>query len=386
MVQLAQRQIFDPFCPSGGKWYACSIDSPSQFVGCCAGTEDPCGESSCSARNLRAAGYDPTYHHYLPDVSCPFASSAYKCMASNSFAFFGCCKKDPCFSGSICARSDLEAAFLPSESGAAAAFLPSSTYSSSKSTSTSLLSSSASFSTANFTSLAASSAPTIAASSSNGNKKFIIGGASGGAGLLAIIIGWLVYHCLYARQSRKLKHEDFDRRRSCTLPPIETTFSQVRKHEAMKPESPPVSSSIHNPPRNVYSPDYAPIPPVSPLSASKAYAMPALQSQPLPKSLTSRVYSVSRKDVPYSRLSQPSGHSIQEDSRNPRERSGDWNTYTSRGPGPSPRDPRDHLSDLPPDFGRRHSGEMDESQYYTDGEGRERIRLVRSGTVAPIPE
>lgn len=45
----------------------------------------------------------------------------------------------------------------------------------------------------------------------------------------------------------------------------------------------------------------------------------------------------------------------------------------------------DHLSDLPPVAGRRHSSEMDESRYYTDSDGRERIRLVRSGTVAPIP-
>lgn len=135
MGLLAQRQIFDPPCPSGGTWYACSVDSPSQFVGCCAGNGDPCGGSSCSAGDLRAAGYDPTYYAYLPDVSCPSTSSAYKCTASISFSFFGCCKKDPCFSGSVCARSDLEAASLPSDSGAAAAFLPSSTYSSLKPTS-----------------------------------------------------------------------------------------------------------------------------------------------------------------------------------------------------------------------------------------------------------
>lgn len=64
--------------------------------------------------------------------------------------------------------------------------------------------------------------------------------------------------------------------------------------------------------------------------------------------------------------------------------SGVWNTYPSRGPRPPPRGSRDHLSDLPPVADRRHSSEMDESRYYTDSDGRERIRLVRSGTVAPV--
>lgn len=76
---------------------------------------------------------------------------------------------------------------------------------------------------------------------------------------------------------------------------------------------------------------------------------------------------------------------MQEELGYPRAGSGGWNTCSSRGPGPSPRGSRDHLADLAAVVGRRHSSEMDESRYYTDRDGRERIRLIRSGTVAPAP-
>lgn len=57
-----------------------------------------------------------------------------------------------------------------------------------------------------------------------------------------------------------------------------------------------------------------------------------------------------------------------------------------QGLRPSPGGLRDHVSKLPSVLGRRHSGEMHEGQYYTESEGSERIRHVRDGTVAPIPE
>jgi len=236
MGRLAQRQIFSPSCPSGGTWYACSTDSPSQFVGCCAGSGDPC-KSSCSSRNLRPASFDPTYYVYLPDVSCPSTSSSYKCPFLQT-PFFGCCKSDPCSSGG-CASSDLDAASLPSDSSLAAAFSPSSTYSSSTPTSTSSSSSSSSHSstTSATTSASASTTPTpAAASSSSKHTKLVAGGAGGGAALFAIIVGWLLYHCLYARKSRKLKHEEFDRRQS-GLPQIDTAVSQIPKQDSLESNS-----------------------------------------------------------------------------------------------------------------------------------------------------
>jgi hypothetical protein len=234
MGRIAQRQVFSPSCPSGGTWYACSTDSPSQFVGCCAGTSDPC-QSSCSAGNLRPASFDSTYYAYLPDVSCPSTSSAHKCPFSSPYPFFGCCRTDPCSSGVVCARSDLEAASLPSDSSLAAAFSPSSTYSASTPTPTS--SSSSHSSTSSETTSPSSSVTTtpVAAPSSSEHTKLVAGGAGGGAALFAIIVGWLLYHCLYARRSRKLKHEDFDRRRSA-LPHIDTAISQIPKREVTEPE------------------------------------------------------------------------------------------------------------------------------------------------------
>lgn len=236
MGRLAQRQIFSPSCPSGGKWYACSTDSPSQFVGCCAGSGDPC-KSTCSAGNLRPASFDPVYYFSLPAVSCPSTSSSYKCTNSQPYAFFGCCKSDPCSAGTVCARSDLDAASLPSESALAAAFSPSSASSTVTSTSTSSTSSQASSSSAT-ASASSSATPTPVAAHSSATSarhtKLIAGGAGGGAALLAIILAWLLYHCLYARRSRKLKQDDFDRRRSA-LPPIDTAMSQVPKRETVEP-------------------------------------------------------------------------------------------------------------------------------------------------------
>lgn len=230
MGRIAQRQIFSPSCPSGGTWYACSTDSPSQFVGCCAGTSDPC-KSSCSAGNLRPASFDSAYYRYLPDVSCPSTSSPYTCPFSSPYPFFGCCKTDPCSSDTVCARSDLDAASLPSESSLAAAFSPSSTYSTSTPTSTSSSSSHSSSSSATASPSSSATATPVAAPSSSKHTKIVAGGAGGGAALLAIIVGWLFYHCLYARRSRKLKLEEFDRRRSA-LPSVDTAMSQIPKHES----------------------------------------------------------------------------------------------------------------------------------------------------------
>jgi hypothetical protein len=231
MGRLAQRQIFSPSCPSGGTWYACSTDSPSQFVGCCEGSGDPC-KSSCSARNLKPASFDAQYYLYLPDVSCPSTSSPYKCLLETPF--FGCCKSNACSTG--CASSDLEAASLPSDSSLAASFSPSSTYSSSSPTSTSSNSTSSSSSTTSATtSPTTSTTPTPAAApSSSRHTKLVAGASGGGAALFAIIVGWLLYHCLYARRSRKIKHEEFDRRLSAPLA-ADTTMSQVPKQDAAEP-------------------------------------------------------------------------------------------------------------------------------------------------------
>jgi hypothetical protein len=88
--------------------------------------------------------------------------------------------------------------------------------------------------------------------------------------------------------------------------------------------------------------------------------------------------------VPYSRLSQLSGDTVQDNPGSQRTSSGNWNSYPNRGSGPSPRGLRDQISELPPVVGRRRSNEMDEGRYYIDNDGRERIRLVRSGSAVPI--
>jgi hypothetical protein len=230
-----QRQVFQPSCPSGGTWYACGTDSLSQFVGCCAGTGDPC-KSSCSARNLRPASFDSTYYYYVPKLSCPSTSSFYKCLYTQPYPFFGCCQTDPCSKGTVCSVSDLDAGSLPSDPSQAASFSPSSAASTFTSTSTST-SSSSSHSTSSRATASPSSSTTavpVGASSSPKNTKIIAGSAGGGAALLALVLGWFLYHCLYARRSRKIKQDELDRRLS-TLPPLDKNMSAIASHGAAAP-------------------------------------------------------------------------------------------------------------------------------------------------------
>lgn len=60
-------------------------------------------------------------------------------------------------------------------------------------------------------------------------------------------------------------------------------------------------------------------------------------------------------------------------------------SYSWRGPPPIPGGSGASISGLPPSGGRRRSNEMEEGRYYLDSDGKERIRLSRSGSAAVIP-
>ncbi|KAI5197334.1 hypothetical protein E4T39_07335 [Aureobasidium subglaciale] len=117
--ELWPRQSFDPSCPSGGSWYACTTGS--RFVGCCTGTTDPCDETtSCPHKNLRPASFDVAEYGTFSDEACDADSNWYTCAGTNP-AFMGCCKSNPCSSG--CPTKDLTAASLSVEEAVASAFI-----------------------------------------------------------------------------------------------------------------------------------------------------------------------------------------------------------------------------------------------------------------------
>jgi hypothetical protein len=88
-------------------------------------------------------------------------------------------------------------------------------------------------------------------------------------------------------------------------------------------------------------------------------------------------------DLGHSRTS--SGDWLNHPHRSERDQLSDLSPRRRSNEGPLHRSERDQLSDLPPPImGRRRSSEMDEGRYYVDSDGRERVRLMRSGSAAPV--
>lgn len=180
---LWSRQSFDPSCPSGGFWYACTTGS--RFVGCCSGSVDPCDETtSCPQKNLRPASFVIAAYGTFSDQICGADSNWYTCAGTNP-AFMGCCKSNPCSSG--CPTKDLTAASLSLDEATASAFITASP--------------------AAATSTAAAAAIPDAPYSAGDHVGAIAGGTIGGvAGLCLAAIG--VLWCMKRRrQARKQKFE-----------------------------------------------------------------------------------------------------------------------------------------------------------------------------------
>ena len=198
-----KRQVFGPYCPSGGDWYSCGYGS--HFVGCC--KTQPC-VNDCPAGNLEPASFDISYYGQFPDQQCPEGSQWYTCTGTTP-AFMGCCKSNPCQQNG-CPTGDLTPGFLSSNPAVAGPFSPSggppTTTTSSRSSST-ILSAAASTST--------TQSPTVVtAASKSAPVGAIAGGAAGGVAVLAIIIALLIYYCRHATKSRKARNDEVNRRLS----------------------------------------------------------------------------------------------------------------------------------------------------------------------------
>ncbi|KAI4722802.1 hypothetical protein E4T48_00823 [Aureobasidium sp. EXF-10727] len=178
---LWPRQSFDPSCPSGGSWYACTTGS--KFVGCCTGSIDPCNEkTSCPHQNLKPASFDVAEYGTFPDQTCDADSKWFTCAGTDP-AFMGCCKSNPCESG--CPTKDLTAANLSLDEATASAFItsPSSTA----------------------TSTAAATVTPAASSFVGDHVGAIAGGAIGGTAAIALLVIGIL--CCLKRRKQAHKEE-----------------------------------------------------------------------------------------------------------------------------------------------------------------------------------
>ena len=171
-------------CPKGGTFYTCQ-DSATEFLGCC--TSNPCTAEAggkCPQNNIRPTSFSSdSYDEILPqkcDSSEPEALW-YACKFNNP-PFMGCCKSNPCASGS-CPAKDLAAAVLADEPDNRQIFLGEA------STPTMEVAKASPTSQSNITQ---SSAPTTGSSGGGLSTGAIAGIAAGGAVLVLALIVFCV--------------------------------------------------------------------------------------------------------------------------------------------------------------------------------------------------
>jgi len=179
---MFKRQSFDPSCPSGGSFYACT--SGTRFVGCC--NDDPC-QTGCSDGNLEPASFNPALYGTIQDQECPMGSEWYTCTTTNP-PFMGCCKSNPCSSTYGCPTGDVTAGFLSSNPAVAKGFLPAAASSSSAASSPTSASHSSSATSASASASAATLTNTPTHKITTGA---IAGGAIGGFAGLALLLALL---------------------------------------------------------------------------------------------------------------------------------------------------------------------------------------------------
>lgn len=214
--------------PSGGTWYSCAS---SLFLGCCT-SDNACSSVGCAAGNLQPASFDISLYGKIPDQNCPVDSLWYTCTATDP-PFIGCCKINPCETGS-CPANDLAAGILKADNDAA--FSPTGGSSTTSSTTSSAFYTMSTSMTSSSTSLSMSSTSTIPVASGTSPPvnhhdtptATIAGASAGGAvGVLAILA--MIFYCRrHARNSRQAKQEEFHRCRSSPMQEAVSTREQPK--------------------------------------------------------------------------------------------------------------------------------------------------------------
>lgn len=225
---IFERATANFSCPSGGTWYSCAS---SLFLGCCK-SDNACSSVGCAAGNLQPATFDISLYGKIPDQNCPVDSLWYTCTATDP-PFIGCCKINPCETGS-CPANGLAAAILKADNDAA--FSPtggssttsSTTSSASYTTSTSLTSSSTSSSMSSASTIPVASGTSPPVNHHDTPTATIAGASAGGAVGVVAIIAMILYCRRHARKSRQAKQEDFQRRRSFPMRGAVSTCEQPK--------------------------------------------------------------------------------------------------------------------------------------------------------------
>jgi hypothetical protein len=128
--------FINPSCPSGGQFYACN-GTITSFAGCC--TSDACNnaivnvgganansdgktitaaelaavnQEACPAANMKSMSFNASTYGQFPDQQCSDGTSKFYTCAETSPPFMGCCKSDPCHTGSGCPAGDLVGVLL----------------------------------------------------------------------------------------------------------------------------------------------------------------------------------------------------------------------------------------------------------------------------------
>ena len=176
--------------PSHIHRYACpSNTGSSKFVGCCAGTADPCS-TGCAQGNIRPVAYPFENYGKFPDASCGTNSDFFTCAAAANKTFWGCCKSVPCSTDPpSCPDGNLTPAFVD-QPAQINFYVASQTGSGTSST---------------------SSASASATSSSGGGSTSngaVIGGAVGGALGAILIIGLIAFFVFRRRRNQKTARSD----------------------------------------------------------------------------------------------------------------------------------------------------------------------------------
>lgn len=93
---MTSNPIFEPYCPSGGTFYAC--DYGARFLGCSTSdNQDEICKSGPDDSELKPASFESLYYDYVPTGSCWNSNdTSWWVCADTSPPFLGCCESNPC--------------------------------------------------------------------------------------------------------------------------------------------------------------------------------------------------------------------------------------------------------------------------------------------------
>lgn len=258
---MTSHPDFDPYCPSGGSWYACG--NGTQFAGCCG--EYPCIDG-CSAGQLYSASFSESEYATFSDQQCS-GGKFYTCTWYQP-AFLGCCKVDACATSDGCPSDSLAAMYLsgnPSEANAFDPQPPLAGSTSSRSSSTDIVVATAAISSSSIPSSTATSnaaaASTMTASKDEDHTVSVgavAGGAIGGFAFLCAIL-FTIWRVKYHSKRSSRKHSEMSGSPNCPAQDVNDVRGSNGQEKWVMAAVVPVHSSYQDLPPTAppYSPQHS---------------------------------------------------------------------------------------------------------------------------------